>query len=573
MFRGHQRESVRLWTKLSVVCMAVAAIGAAVPVLSSPAAANAGPGWWNYGRPATYQPVKTSVKVPTRDGTPMACKLFRPGRNGVVAPGRFPVVVWDFTPYTAMSLPIPSAPGTGAVTAASGPVAALSALVESDTRTAKYLAAHGYVVARCDVRGTGGSGGNFPSWFQPIEAQDNYDLIEWLARQPWSTGRVGQGGASYGSLTSQRVAALNPPHLDAIVPEIAPGNIYEWVYPGGIQSTQGASWAAGVAAMSYGRVNALRILHSFTAHPLYDGFWRQIDITDNLQDIRVPTLLFGGWQDLFTNGTVQDFAGRPNNAWLVMGAGQHLWPQDDPHTPVPIGALLAWWDHWLMRSPSAPLPSARVTSFEEPVAGGNGWQELSAWPPSDVRSQRMYLRTDRSLSEPPGPAGITSYRVNPFDGLARSWLGNYAAYPEDPIADQRIADRRRLTFTTGPLTKDAVLAGTARVHLRAALSAPDGYFVVNVEDVAPDGKVVTATDGYLKASHRDGDDHQVTITPGEFNDYTVAISPTDWRFAKGHQVRIAVTSGDLPLLPPDAPAGTVTIANGPDGSWVDLPLR
>jgi hypothetical protein len=90
MFRGHQRESVRLWAKLSVVRIVVAVIGAALPVLASPAAANAGPGWWNYGRPATYEPVKTSVKVPTRDGTPIACKLFRPGRNGVVAPGRSP---------------------------------------------------------------------------------------------------------------------------------------------------------------------------------------------------------------------------------------------------------------------------------------------------------------------------------------------------------------------------------------------------------------------------------------------------------------------------------------------------
>jgi predicted acyl esterase len=63
------------------------------------------------------------------------------------------------------------------------------------------------------------------------------------------------------------------------------------------------------------------------------------------------------------------------------------------------------------------------------------------------------------------------------------------------------------------------------------------------------------------------------VIPGKFYGYTVAISPTDWRFAKGHRIRIAITSGDLPLVSPDAPAGTVTIANGPDGSWVDLPLR
>lgn len=569
MFRGHQRASVRLLAKLIVVCTTLGAM-AALPVSPPPAAADDPAGWWDYERRARYEPVKTSVKVPVRDGTPIGCELFRPGRNGVVAPGRFPVVVWDFTPYTAMHLSGPATPGLDALSA--GASVLLTALL-SDARTAEYLAARGYVVARCDVRGTGGSGGDFPSWFQPIEAQDNYDLIEWLARQPWSTGRVGQGGASYGSLTSQRVAALNPPHLEAIVPEIAPGNIYEWVYPGGIQSTQGASWAAAVAALSFGRVDPVRIAQSFAAHPLYDDFWRQIDITDNLHEIRVPTLIFGGWQDLFTNGTVKDFAGRSSSAWLVMGPGQHVFAQDEPHAPVPLGALLAWWDHWLMRLPSAPLPSARVTSFEAPVAGGAGWQELSAWPPKDVRFQRMYLGADRSLSGRPGAEGSTSYQVNMFDGPARSWLGNFAVYPEDPVADQGVADRQRLTFTTGPLADDAVVAGTPRVHLRAALSAPEGYFVVKVEDVAPDGKVVAVTDGYLKASHREGDDREVTITPGEFNDYTVAISPTHWRFAKGHQIRIAVTSGDLPLLPPDAPAGTVTIANGPEGSWVDLPLR
>ncbi|MFF0501927.1 CocE/NonD family hydrolase [Nocardia aobensis] len=570
MSHGHQRASVRLLAKLSAVCMVLSGT-AALPVLAPPATADVGPGWRDYERPATYEPIETSIMVPVRDGTSIGCELYRPGRNGAVAPGRFPAVVWDFTPYTATHLP--AVPGLDTATAGSSALAPLVGYAESGGKAAEYFAARGYAVARCHVRGTGNSGGDFPSWFQPIEAQDNYDLIEWLAAQPWSTGRVGQGGASYGSLTSQRVAALNPPHLEAIVPEVAPGSIYEWIYPGGIPSTSGATWATLAAAMSYGRVDPTRISQSFAAHPLYDDFWRQIDITDNLKDIHVPTLLFGGWQDLFTNGTVQDFQGRSSNAWLVMGAGQHGFAQDDPHSPVPLGAVLGWWDHWLMQLPSAPLPSSRVTTFELPTAGGGGWKELSAWPPSDVHSERMYLGADRSLSERPGPEGTTSYQVNPIDGPARSWLGNYIAYPESPAADQSSADRQRLTFTTGPLTDDAVVAGTARVHLRAALSAPNGYFVVKVEDVAPDGKVVGTTDGYLEASHRDGDDHEVTIAPGEFNDYTVAISPTHWRFAKGHQIRIAVTSGDLPVVPPDAPAGTATIANGPEGSWVDLPLR
>ncbi|MGW8815943.1 CocE/NonD family hydrolase [Gordonia terrae] len=540
-------------------------------VLAPPATADDRPTWWGYDRPPTHEAIKTSISVPVRDGTRIGCELFRPGHDGVAARGKFPTVVWDFTPYTATHLK--SDPRLSAVAARVPAVAPLLGYAQSGATVAEYLAARGYAVARCHVRGTGPSGGDFPSWFQPVEAQDNYDLIEWLARQPWSNGRVGQGGASYGSLTSQRVAALRPPHLKAIVPQVAPGNIYEWIYPGGIHSTSGATWAAAAGALSLGRVNPARIAQSFSAHPFYDDFWRQIDITDNLDDIRVPTLLFGAWQDLFTNGTVRDFEGRSDNAWLVMGAGQHGFAHDDPHSPVPLGAILAWWDHWLKQAPDAPLPSARVTSFELPTTRGGGWQQLSTWPPSDVQSKRLYLGADRTLSSRPGPRGTTRHEVNRFDGPARSWFANYLAYPESPVADQGVPDRQRLTYTSGPLTNDAVVAGSARVHLRAALSARNGYFVVKVEDVAPTGEVVAATDGYLKASRRAGDTHDVTITPGEFHEYTVPISPTHWRFAKGHRIRVAVTSGDLPLIPPDAPTGMVTIANGAGGSWIDLPLR
>ncbi|MGY0390666.1 CocE/NonD family hydrolase [Nocardioides sp. WG-D5] len=536
------------------------------------------PAWFDYERPATYEPLKTSIKVPTRDGTQLGCQIYRPGHDGKVASGRFPVVIWEFTPYAATHQSAAEDllagvedffPGTE-TTLRSFPAWA----VRMGAYPAEYLAGRGYAVAVCDVRGTGASGGDFPTWFRPVEARDNYDLVEWLARQPWSNGRVGQGGASYGSLTSQRVAALNPPHLKAIIPQIAPSSIYEWIYPGGIPSTQGATWAAMVSALSLGRVNPVQVEKTFADHPLYDDYWRQIDISDDLDDIRVPTLLMGGWQDLFTNGTVESFAGRPDRTWLVMGPGQHTPPHFEMRAPIPMGAQLAWWDHWLMRLPDAPLPSARVTSFVAPTSGG-AWKELSQWPPAAVRSQRMYLNGDRSLSADRGANAVTKYPVNPLDGPARSWFGDFAAnHPEDPAADQSIADRQRLTFTTDPLTDDAELAGAARVHLRAALNAADGRFVVKVEDVAPDGKVVAVTDGYLKASHREGHDHEVKVSPGQFNDYEISIRPTHWRFEKEHRLRIAVTSGDVPLLLPDATTGsTVTIANGAIGSWVDLPWR
>lgn len=576
---GHRRMTKRLAAKLLGVVIAASGV-APLPVSAASGAGPEGtPAWFGYARPATYEPVKTRIKVPVRDGTQLGCELSRPGRDGKVAPGRFPVVIWEFTPYTVTHQSAVEDLQYGVEDLIPGAGVALMSfpvwIARMASYPAEYLASRGYAVAVCDVRGTGASNGDFTTWFPAVEARDNYDLVEWLARQPWSNGRVGQGGGSYASLTSQRVAALNPPHLKAIVPQIAPGNIYEWVYPGGIPSTQGTTWAAMAAASSFGRVNPVQVEKIFADHPLYDDYWRQIDITDDLDDIRVPTLLMGGWQDLFTNGTVESFTGRSDRAWLLMGPGQHTPPNFESHAPVPMGAQLAWWDHWLMKVPDAPLPSARVTSYVGPTSGGGEWTELANWPPADARSRRMYLNGDRTLSTDSGGEDVTSYVVNPLDGPARSWLGDFAAnYPEDPTADQSVADRQRLTFTTRPLADDTELAGAGRAHLRAALSTPDGRFVVKVEDVAPDGKVVAVTDGYLKASHRDGDDHEVAVTPGRFYDYEVSIRPTHWHFSTGHRLRIALTSGDVPLLLPDASTGsTVSIANGTDGSWIDLPFR
>ena len=64
---------------------------------------------------------------------------------------------------------------------------------------------------------------------------DGYDSIEWIARQPWSDGRVGMIGVSFGGITQLVTAARRPPHLLAIAPSSATSDLYrDVVYPGGI---------------------------------------------------------------------------------------------------------------------------------------------------------------------------------------------------------------------------------------------------------------------------------------------------------------------------------------------------
>ena len=82
-----------------------------------------------------------------------------------------------------------------------------------------YFAAHGYVFASVDVRGRGNSGGEFTPLLQ--EANDGYDVIEWLAKQSYCNGKITMWGGSYGGYDQWATAKEKPPHLATIVPVAA----------------------------------------------------------------------------------------------------------------------------------------------------------------------------------------------------------------------------------------------------------------------------------------------------------------------------------------------------------------
>ena len=166
---------------------------------------------------ATYDGwVRSSELVRMRDGTRIAVDVLRPTRGGQVEERPLPVL-WTFTPYARATI-------------AGGKVATVLDFLP----WADEVLRHGYAIAAADVRGTGASFGGTDGVFQPIEAKDGYDITEWLAVQPWSNGRIGMFGLSYLGITQLTTASSAPPHLIAIMPEMAWFDPYDFMYPGGI---------------------------------------------------------------------------------------------------------------------------------------------------------------------------------------------------------------------------------------------------------------------------------------------------------------------------------------------------
>ena len=315
-----------------------------------------------------------------------------------------------------------------------------------------------------------------------IDQNDGYDSVEWAARLPGSTGKVGLYGSSYVAATQWLAAETTPPHLDTIIPANIASDFFN-----GTMTENGAfrlnfveAWAlkdlATATAAHHGDRTAVAQLKTdatklpgwlrFTPYdqfpPLHPGdprvapyffdwlahrtdsdYWRRWAPQQYYPKITIPVLDFEGWYDGFLAGGVHNFTGMVThggsqfaraNQRLVIGPYDHIgWGR--PHSieapllktigPIansPINELmLAWWDHYLKGITNGIGTSgARVDYFQ---MGSNTWHTTTAWPPP----RTLYLHSGGHANTATGD-GVLSPTPNtpePED--------HYRYAPTDPV--------------------------------------------------------------------------------------------------------------------------------------------
>ncbi|MGC1090210.1 MAG: CocE/NonD family hydrolase, partial [Candidatus Acidiferrum sp.] len=218
--------------------------------------------------------MKWAVKIPMRDGVQLNATVFQPHEQKEPLP-----VIFTFTPYIG----------------------------DSYTDRAMYFAEHGYVYALVDVRGRGNSGGAFEPFVN--EAKDGYDVVEWLAKQPYCNGKVTMWGGSYAGYDQWTVLKEFPPHLATIVPAAAahPGVDFPFEYNiFGPYVEQWLTFTSGVTGNeklfgdgAYWGAKALEYYDKHLAFKNYDTVagnpsavfqkWMQNPVPDSYYDQMVPS--------------------------------------------------------------------------------------------------------------------------------------------------------------------------------------------------------------------------------------------------------------------------------------------
>jgi putative CocE/NonD family hydrolase len=254
--------------------------------------------------------VERDVAVPTRDATVLRINVFRK------ADAEPRPVILSIHPYGKDSLP--KRRGNRWTFSAQYRIlrqprpVTFSALTGWEAPDPAWWTAQGFVVVNADSRGCGRSEGT-GNLLSHREAEDTYDLVQWVAGQPWSDGNVVMLGVSYLAISQYAVAALQPPALRAICPWEGFTDAYrDLMFPGGVRELGFIRmWSRNVRRDTR---QAYDLQDMQDRHPLRDEFWRSL--VPDLSAIAVPMLVCGSFSDnnLHSRGSLRAFTAQQLDA-------------------------------------------------------------------------------------------------------------------------------------------------------------------------------------------------------------------------------------------------------------------
>ncbi|PYH72186.1 alpha/beta-hydrolase [Aspergillus vadensis CBS 113365] len=498
-----------------------------------------------------------NIYIPMRDGIELCADVFLPltaSKNGEKVP-----VICSMGPYGkdnhASTFGLPQSPIYAEMYKHIKPLGpdACFELCDPSIWCKEYC----YALLRVDSRGIGGSQGKLDPFGlersvqiqADAEGQDLYDIVEWAAIQPWSSGKVAYSGISYYGMVGYWAAMQKPPHLSCVVSYESACDMYQASRRGGIYSDNFQShWYRnlvipyqggkkeghiGEAELSANRVDFPKLLAE-TEYPT-DGVWELLKRARNLSDIEVPFYLAGNWTDaeLHLPGNVRAFNALSSKyKWLEMHTGNHLSAFYEP-------AHLE-----MQRKITACLMFPALDFFKHHGTNTLYRENETSFPPTDAEYVPFYFTPEKVIT-PNRPTGQkTSF--------------TYKGYSEN------------LHFSLkNPFTESFELLGSPYLELEVSTTAKDMDIFIYLRAMNADGENIILhgnhgepmdnfARGYFRLSHRDevakGFNEEKVISqpavaksevvPGQFYSVLIPLYPAAFLFDQGQSLSIEIGSVD-----------------------------
>jgi len=508
------------------------------------------------------------VKIPLRDGVKLNATLYRPPGQQASLP-----CIFTLTPYVSQRY----------------------------HDRGVYFASHGYVFLTVDVRGRGNSEGSFTPMLQ--EASDGYDIVEWLAQQPYCNGKVTMWGGSYAGYDQWATAKEFPPHLATIVPVASPRpgvdfpfvrNIFyaydmQWITVTSGHTAQDAIfddasfWSAQFGKLHTARLpfreldtvvgNSSASFQTWVAHPEPDAYWDSYSpTTQQFGKINLPILTITGQYDDDQPGALSYYrdhltaasAAAKSRHYLIIGPWDHFGtrsPQPEyagivfgPASLVDLNALHKDWYDWTLKGGKKPAFLKNNVAYYLLGHDNGEWRYADSLAAITANTKPMYLASKNGSNYgvyvsgqlmPNPPAGTSkpdSYVYDPLDTTYAAWDSSEDNSAE--LTDQSgllSAAGNLLVYHTASFTQDTELAGFLKLSLWLSMDQPDTDLAAFLYEIRPDGSSVQLAREFFRARYRQGLRQPERVKPGALERYDFDhFNFIARRIGKGSRLRLAI---------------------------------
>lgn len=501
------------------------------------------------------------VKIPMNDGVELSADVFRPASQG-----KFPAIL-GYHPYVPGPQTAPIRPsGFSSIAFRNAAMEKGNGFLEAGDPS--FFVRRGYVHVVASIRGTGKSLGNYP-FLGPQEPQDGYEVIEWIARQPWCDGNVGMFGISYFARIQQFIASLNPPHLKCIFAPWASTDLYrDSLYHGGILAQNWAlAWTKALSINSYESeclsewgearyrqaieealqdedlranpelvrcleqpekgLNALVV--DILINPLDGPFWEKRKV--DYKPISVPAYIGADWgiYGLHLQGAFRSWENLTSPKKMVIGPPAYL---DRPLYQLQYESL-RWFDYWLKGMETGIMDEPPVRLF---VSATRQWENREDWPLPETKWTPFYLHENGLLWE---------REHFPNEGCSSIHDSSWG--------------REFIEFSSAPIVEETEVMGPVTLNIYASTSDKEVLWFVSLREVDPEGQERILTRGWLRGSHRAVDPDRCKaykpfhthgksepLIPGEIYEFNIPLVPTGNLFRAGSRIKLKIACSDDP---------------------------
>ena len=478
------------------------------------------------------------------------------------------------------------------------------------------LTKYGYVVALVERRGLGASFGVRRGYNDRIEAEDAYEINEWLARQPWSDGKVGIVGCSNTGAAAMHAITVRPPHLLAAFVGCFAWDTYDWTLRGGIF----AQWGTGVQRTVEddmkskpvdGDESKTLLLQAAQEHqkstnlaamwrgiPYRDDFspltlsrfWSEGSIAayaDQMRQSGVALYITGGWRDdLRKDGWVTFNNWSPDKRHIVIGPWTHCRNEGFDL----FAEMHRFFDYYLKGIANGFDSDPPIHYFTVNAPAGHEWQTASAWPlPQAVRRYRCILPISRGWRRRGAAEAQRAFRFNTKCNVR---AGFEQALQSGPFAQPCPVEQAAAHFLSAVLKQDTQVTGhpIADLSVVGGCRGSESYSCIwkMSRPTAASHRLPTAANAHRCAKvvdapwntmglpwRRSNREDVQPLVPGVPVRVQFDLLPISYIFKAGHRMRVSIAGADYRERDRDTAnsAHNITIYNSKDApSIIQLPI-